>query len=81
MESARQPGQLEELELDLDLVMSRFEHLMNRRPLLVNSVLLRQNPHNVHEWLNRVHIYEGQPDKVFFFGFSSFWNIGKYIKA
>ncbi|KJH51924.1 HAT repeat protein [Dictyocaulus viviparus] len=41
----------------------RFEHLMARRPLLLNSVLLRQNPHNVHEWLNRVNLYEGQPEK------------------
>uniref|UniRef100_A0A914L0N6 Pre-mRNA-splicing factor SYF1 n=1 Tax=Meloidogyne incognita TaxID=6306 RepID=A0A914L0N6_MELIC len=47
------------IELELELLMTRFEHLMNRRPLLLNSVLLRQNPHNVHEWLNRVQIYEG----------------------
>ncbi|KAI3420993.1 hypothetical protein GPALN_014620 [Globodera pallida] len=59
--SAR-PAQAEERELELDLVMTRFEHLMNRRPLLLNSVLLRQNPHNVHEWLNRAQIYEGDPE-------------------
>ena len=59
-------GQMEEKELELELVMTRFEHLMNRRPLLLNSVLLRQNPHNVHEWLNRVQIYESEPENVFF---------------
>ncbi len=28
------------------------------------SVLLRQNPHNVHEWLKRVKLYEGKPRDV-----------------
>uniref|UniRef100_A0A915EKA3 Pre-mRNA-splicing factor SYF1 n=1 Tax=Ditylenchus dipsaci TaxID=166011 RepID=A0A915EKA3_9BILA len=55
--------ELEERELELELFMTRFEHLMDRRPLLLNSVLLRQNPHNVHEWLNRVDIYENSPEK------------------
>lgn len=62
--AAATPDQIEEKELELELFMSRFEHLMDRRPLLLNSVLLRQNPHNVHEWLNRVEIFEGQPEKV-----------------
>ncbi|XGW11905.1 hypothetical protein V3C99_012962 [Haemonchus contortus] len=53
----------EEEELELEWLFARFEHLMARRPLLLNSVLLRQNPHNVHEWLNRVALYEGQPEK------------------
>lgn len=39
--------------------MARFEHLMERRPLLLNSVLLRQNPHNVAEWQKRVALLEG----------------------
>ena len=30
----------------------------DRRPLLLNSVLLRQNPHNVAEWLNRVELFK-----------------------
>ncbi|KIH48550.1 hypothetical protein ANCDUO_21380 [Ancylostoma duodenale] len=54
----------EEDELELEWLFARFEHLMARRPLLLNSVLLRQNPHNVHEWLNRVALYEGQPEKA-----------------
>ena len=36
---------------------------MERRPLLLSSVMLRQNPHNVHEWHKRVKLYEGQPRK------------------
>ena len=47
----------------LDLYMARFEDLIDRRPLLLNSVLLRQNPHNVSEWQNRVELYK-QKDKL-----------------
>ena len=38
--------------------LARMEYLMDRRPLLLNRVLLRQNPHNVQEWLKRVKLYE-----------------------
>lgn len=48
---------------DLDLRLARLEHLMNRRPELANSVLLRQNPHNVEQWHRRVKIFEGNPTK------------------
>ena len=45
-------------EIEIELRMGRFEHLMDRRPLLLNSVLLRQNPHNVAEWQKRVDLLE-----------------------
>ena len=32
---------------DLDLRLARLEHLVERRPELLSSVVLRQNPHNV----------------------------------
>ena len=32
--------------------------------MLTLSVLLRQNPHNVHEWLKRVKLFEGKPREV-----------------
>jgi hypothetical protein len=32
---------------DIDLRLDRLEWLLARRPLLLNSVMLRQNPHNV----------------------------------
>ena len=35
---------------DLDLRLARLEFLMGRRPELLSSVMLRQNPHSVHEW-------------------------------
>lgn len=44
----------EDDELELDLRMVRYEDIIERRPLLLNSVALRQNPHNVDEWLKRV---------------------------
>lgn len=48
---------------DVDLRLARLEHLMNRRPELANSVLLRQNPHNVEQWNRRVMLFEGNPTK------------------
>jgi pre-mRNA-splicing factor SYF1 len=47
----------EDSDFDLDLRMLRFEQLMDRRPFLVNDVLLRQNPHNVIEWEKRVALW------------------------
>lgn len=65
-------------DIDLELRLARFEQLIARRPLLLNSVLLRQNPHNVHEWHKRVKLYEGNPRQVSFghflvFSFFSFF--------
>ena len=54
----------EEDDIELTLRMDRFEDLMERRPLLLNSVLLRQNPHNVAEWHKRVKLYEGKPHEI-----------------
>ena len=42
---------------DLELAMARAEHLTSRRPLLLNAVMLRQNPNNVEEWLTRSELY------------------------
>ena len=41
-------------DFDLDVRMLRFEQLMDRRPFLVNDVLLRQDHNNVAEWGKRV---------------------------
>merc|ERR1719440_359402 len=49
---------------DIDILMARLEDLMERRPELVSSVKLRQNPHNVHEWLQRTRLYKDNPEKV-----------------
>lgn len=52
---------LEAAETEIDLRMFRLEQLMRRQPLLLSSVLLRQNPHNVKEWQKRINLFcEGE---------------------
>ncbi|KAG9508733.1 Pre-mRNA-splicing factor syf1-like protein, partial [Fragariocoptes setiger] len=50
-------------ETEIEMRLARYEDLVNRRPLLLNSVALRQNPHNVNEWQKRVKLFEEQPIK------------------
>lgn len=50
-------------EDDLDLRLARLEYLIERRPELLSSVMLRQNPHNVHEWHKRAKIFSSDPPK------------------
>lgn len=47
----------EDADFDLDIRLMRFEQLMDRRPFLVNDVLLRQNPNSVTEWEKRVALW------------------------
>ncbi|GAA5857946.1 hypothetical protein JCM8547_006632 [Rhodosporidiobolus lusitaniae] len=54
----------EEDERDLDERMKAFEELMDRRPFLVNEVLLRRNPNDVLEWEKRVALYGTDDEKV-----------------
>ena len=51
-----------ELQQEVDLRLSRIEHLLTRRPLLLNSVILRQNPNNVYEWMKRFKILKELSD-------------------
>eukprot|EP00929_Paragymnodinium_shiwhaense_P108262 TRINITY_DN74592_c0_g1_i1.p1 TRINITY_DN74592_c0_g1~~TRINITY_DN74592_c0_g1_i1.p1 ORF type:complete len:974 (-),score=330.62 TRINITY_DN74592_c0_g1_i1:111-3032(-) len=60
MEREGMPG----VASEIDLLMARLEDLLARRPELLSSVKLRQNPHNVHEWLQRVKLYKDSPEKV-----------------
>jgi len=48
----------------LELRLARMENMIERRPILLNSVLLRQNPHNVNEWLKRVELLKEKPREV-----------------
>ena len=54
----------EDADFDLDIRMMRFEQLMDRRPFLVNDVLLRQNPNNVNEWEKRVGLWGDNKKEV-----------------
>lgn len=48
---------------DLDLRLARLENLIERRPELLNSVILRQNPSNVNEWHKRAKLFANDPAK------------------
>ena len=50
--SARLSSSKDEAELDLRL--ARLDRLMEQRPLMLNSVCLKQTPHDVGVWLERV---------------------------
>ncbi|GAM18696.1 hypothetical protein SAMD00019534_018710 [Acytostelium subglobosum LB1] len=50
--------------LDFEMALARYESLIERQPLLLSSVLLRQNPHNVQEWHKRVRLYSGKPKMI-----------------
>ncbi|KAJ7445741.1 hypothetical protein B0H11DRAFT_2086655 [Mycena galericulata] len=54
----------EETQKELDVRMADFEDLMDRRPFLVNDVLLRRNPHDVQEWEKRVALWGEDDEKV-----------------
>ncbi|SOV07008.1 Pre-mRNA-splicing factor SYF1 [Ustilago sp. UG-2017a] len=54
----------EEQEAELDRRMQEFEELMERRPFLVNDVLLRRNPDDVQEWEKRVVLYGDNDEKI-----------------
>ena len=70
MESLANPDEEEdeeetaETERELDVEMKAFEELMDRRPFLVNDVLLRRNPNDVQEWEKRVAMWGDDDDKV-----------------
>jgi len=51
-------------EEELEMRLARLEFLMDRRPLLLSSVKLRQNPHNVYEWHKRIKLFKEDPEKV-----------------
>jgi pre-mRNA-splicing factor SYF1 len=46
------------VEVGEELKFFNLENLIERRPFLLSNVILRQNPNNVYEWLNRVKLCE-----------------------
>ncbi len=55
-----------EIERELDERMRMLEELMDRRPFLINDVLLRRNPNDVQEWEKRAALWADNDDKVWF---------------
>jgi pre-mRNA-splicing factor SYF1 len=59
-----------EREEELDAKMKECEELIDRRPFLVNDVLLRRNPNDVQEWEKRVALWGQNDEKVRYIAFS-----------
>ncbi|KAJ3997530.1 hypothetical protein F5050DRAFT_1799008 [Lentinula boryana] len=53
-----------ETEKELDTRMKEFEELMDRRPFLINNVLIRRNPNDVQEWEKLVALHGEDDEKV-----------------
>lgn len=49
-----------DLIVELEMRMSLFEDLMDQRPFLLNSTLLRQDVNNLDEWFNRIKLFWDQ---------------------
>ncbi|TCD61417.1 pre-mRNA-splicing factor syf1 [Steccherinum ochraceum] len=67
MESLADPDEDDDevnAEEELDAKMKEFEELTDRRPFLVNDVLLRRNPNDVQEWEKRVALWGENDEKV-----------------
>eukprot|EP01129_Flabellula_baltica_P001782 TRINITY_DN11698_c0_g1_i1.p1 TRINITY_DN11698_c0_g1~~TRINITY_DN11698_c0_g1_i1.p1 ORF type:complete len:843 (-),score=181.34 TRINITY_DN11698_c0_g1_i1:13-2541(-) len=43
---------------DFELCMMRYEDLFDRQAIMISNVKLRQNPHNVNEWLKRMTLFD-----------------------
>jgi pre-mRNA-splicing factor SYF1 len=55
---------MDEDEEEISFDLARIEYLIDKRPLLLNSVVLRQNPNNVHEWQKRVKLFKDDPKQT-----------------
>lgn len=56
-----------ETERELDAKIADFEDLTDRRPFLVNDVLIRRNPNDVQEWEKRIALWGEDDEKVYLF--------------
>jgi pre-mRNA-splicing factor SYF1 len=67
MESLEEPDDDDDAkatERELDAKMEEFAALMDRRPFLLNDVLLRRNPNDVQEWEKRVALWNENDERV-----------------
>lgn len=64
LESPEDDEEAAQIEADIDVQMQAFEALIDRRPFLVNEVLLRRNPNDVQEWEKRIALYADDDEKV-----------------
>lgn len=66
-----------ETEKELDARIAEFEDLTDRRPFLVNDVLIRRNPNDVQEWEKRVALW-GEDDEKVCFSYSQYIHFSKF---
>jgi pre-mRNA-splicing factor SYF1 len=64
LENEEDEGDAAETERELDARIAEFENLTDRRPFLVNDVLIRRNPNDVQEWEKRVALWGDDDEKV-----------------
>jgi pre-mRNA-splicing factor SYF1 len=64
LESPEDEDGVAEIEADLDKQIQEFETLIDRRPFLVNEVLIRRNPNDVQEWEKRIALWADDDEKV-----------------
>ncbi|KAJ0411750.1 hypothetical protein ATCC90586_006709 [Pythium insidiosum] len=63
-EDAEKEEEEENHQVQVDRWLKIYEDVADRRPLLLNSVLLRQNPNNVREWQKRVTLLSADASRV-----------------
>jgi pre-mRNA-splicing factor SYF1 len=49
---------------DINLRLSKIENFMEKRPLLLNNVLIRQNPNNVAQWKKRFRLLSNNQENL-----------------
>jgi len=64
LENEEDEGDAAETERELDDRIAEFENITDRRPFLVNDVLIRRNPNDVQEWEKRVALWGEDDEKV-----------------
>ncbi|KAJ2794014.1 pre-mRNA-splicing factor syf1, partial [Coemansia helicoidea] len=57
-------GDARRRQLQLDLRLLQLERLMDRRPVLVSDIMLRQNANDVDAWLRRAELWRARADDV-----------------
>ncbi|KAF9452876.1 TPR-like protein [Macrolepiota fuliginosa MF-IS2] len=56
--------EMAETEKELDQQMKDFEELADRRPFLLNDVMVRRNPNDVQEWEKRIALWGEDDERV-----------------
>ncbi|XP_954620.1 rna-processing protein, putative [Theileria annulata] len=61
---AKQSNKLGTDQLETLMTVERLESLVNNRALLLASVKLKQNIHNVYNWINYIQLFKDDPNRM-----------------